>query len=109
MEVLVSRIFSSSSQGSSPDSGTSVSSRDATPAGRDPHKEEDNLDEEEESEEEESEEEEEEEETGESEEGEVEEEEAKVVLPVSKKKPMFLLRRLVSVKLFFTAKSNILD
>ena len=47
MEVLVSRIFSSSSQGSSPDSGTSVSSRDATPAGRDPHKEEDNLDEEE--------------------------------------------------------------
>ena len=106
MEVLVSRIFSSSSQGSSPDSGTSVSSRDATPAGRDPHKEEDNLDEEEESEEEE----EEEEETGESEEGEVEEEEeAKVVLPVSKKKPMFLLRRLVSAKLFFIAKSNILD
>ena len=104
MEVLVSRIFSSSSQGSSPDSGTSVSSRDATPAGRDPHKEEDNLDEEEESEEEE-----EEEETGESEEGEVEEEEAKVVLPVSKKKPMFLLRRLVSAKLFFLAKSNILD
>ena len=104
MEVLVSRIFSSSSQGSSPDSGTSVSSRDATPAGRDPHKEEDNLDEEEESEEEE-----EEEETGESEEGEVEEEEAKVVLPVSKKKPMFLLRRLVSAKLFFIAKSNILD
>ena len=102
MEVLVSRIFSSSSQGSSPDSGTSVSSRDATPAGRDPHKEEDNLDEEEESEEEE-------EETGESEEGEVEEEEAKVVLPVSKKKPMFLLRRLVSAKLFFIAKSNILD
>ena len=102
MEVLVSRIFSSSSQGSSPDSGTSVSSRDATPAGRDPHKEEDNLDEEEESEEE--------EETGESEEGEVEEEEeAKVVLPVSKKKPMFLLRRLVSAKLFFIAKSNILD
>ena len=106
MEVLVSRIFSSSSQGSSPDSGTSVSSRDATPAGRDPHKEEDNLDEEEESEEEE---EEEEEETGESEGGEVEEEEAKVVLPVSKKKPMFLLRRLVSAKLFFKAKSNILD
>ena len=106
MEVLVSRIFSSSSQGSSPDSGTSVSSRDATPAGRDPHKEEDNLDEEEESEEEE---EEEEEETGESEEGEVEEEEAKVVLPVSKKKPMFLLRRLVSAKLLFIAKSNILD
>ena len=103
MEVLVSRIFSSSSQGSSPDSGTSVSSRDATPAGRDPHKEEDNLDEEEESEEEE------EEETGESEEGEVEEEEAKVVLPVSKKKPMFLLRRLVSAKLFFIAKSSILD
>ena len=101
MEVLVSRIFSSSSQGSSPDSGTSVSSRDATPAGRDPHKEEDNLDEEEESEEE--------EETGESEEGEVEEEEAKVVLPVSKKKPMFLLRRLVSAKLFFIAKSSILD
>ena len=106
MEVLVSRIFSSSSQGSSPDSGTSVSSRDATPAGRDPHKEEDNLDEEEESEEEE---EEEEEETGESEEGEVEEEEAKVVLPVSKKKPMFLLRRLVRAKLFFITKSNILD
>ena len=104
MEVLVSRIFSSSSQGSSPDSGTSVSSRDATPAGRDPDKEEDNLDEEEESEEEE-----EEEETGESEEGEAEEEEAKVVLPVSKKKPMFLLRRLVSAKLFFIAKSNILD
>ena len=104
MEVLVSRIFSSSSQGSSPDSGTSVSSRDATPAGRDLDKEEDNLDEEEESEEEE-----EEEETGESEEGEVEEEEAKVVLPVSKKKPMFLLRRLVSAKLFFIAKSNILD
>ena len=103
MEVLVSRIFSSSSQGSSPDSGTSVSSRDATPAGRDPHKEEDNLDEEEESEEEE------EEETGESEEGEVEEEEAKVVLPVSKKKPMFLLWRLVSAKLFFIAKSSILD
>ena len=94
MEVLVSRIFSSSSQGSSPDSGTSVSSRDATPAGREPHKEEDNLDEEEESEEEE------EEETGESEEGEVEDEEAKVVPPVSKKKPMFLLRRLVSAKLF---------
>ena len=107
MEVLVSRIFSSSSQGSSPDSGTSVSSRDATPAGRDPHKEEDNLDEEEESEEEE--EEEEEEETGESEEGEEEEEEAKVVLPVSKKKPMFLLRRLVSAKLLFIAKSNVLD
>ena len=107
MEVLVSRIFSSSSQGSSPDSGTSVSSRDATPAGRDPHKEEDNLDEEEESEEEE--EEEEEEETGESEEGEADEEEAKVVLPVSKKKPMFLLRRLVSAKLFFITKSNILD
>ena len=106
MEVLVSRIFLSSSQGSSPDSGTSVSSRDATPAGRDPHKEEDNLNEEEESEEEE---EEEEEETGESEEGEVEEEEAKVVLPVSKKKPMFLLRRLVSAKLLFIAKSNILD
>ena len=106
MEVLVSRIFSFSSQGSSPDSGTSVSSRDATPAGRDPHKEEDNLNEEEESEEEE---EEEEEETGESEEGEVEEEEAKVVLPVSKKKPMFLLRRLVSAKLLFIAKSNILD
>ena len=105
MEVLVSRIFSSSSQGSSPDSGTSVSSRDATPSGRDPHKEEDNLDEEEESEEEE----EEGEETGESEEGEVEEEEAKVVLPVSKKKPMFLLRRLVSAKLFFITKSNILD
>ena len=84
-----------------------MSSRDATPAGgRDPHKEEDNLDEEEESEEEE---EEEEEETGESEEGEAEEEEAKVVLPVSKKKPMFLLRRLVSAKLFFIAKSNILD
>ena len=103
MEVLVSRIFSSSSQGSSPDSGTSVSSRDATPAGRDLDKEEDNLDEEEESEEEE------EEETGESEEGEVEEEEAKVVLPVSKKKPMFLLRRLVSAKLFFIAKSSILD
>ena len=103
MEVLVSRIFSSSSQGSSPDSGTSVSSRDATPAGRDLDKEEDNLDEDEESEEEE------EEETGESEEGEVEEEEAKVVLPVSKKKPMFLLGRLVSAKLFFIAKSNILD
>ena len=105
MEVLVSRIFSFSSQGSSPDSGTSVSSRDATPAGRDPHKEEDNLDEEEESEEEE----EEEEETGESEEGEADEEEAKVVLPVSKKKPMFLLRRLVSAKLVFNSKSNILD
>ena len=104
MEVLVSRIFLSSSQGSSPDSGTSVSSRDATPAGRDPHKEEES--EEEESEEEE--EEEEEEETGESEEGEVEEEEAKVVLPVSKKKPMFLLRRLVRAKLLFITKSNIL-
>ena len=86
-----------SPQGSSPDSGTSLSSRDATPAGRDQHKvekEQGEEDEEEEEEEEESEE----EESGEEEDEESEEEEEKegVVAPASKKKPMFLLRRLVS-------------
>ena len=83
------------SQGSSPDSGTSLSSRDATPAGRDQHKEEEEDEESGEEEEESGEE----EEDSEEEESEEEESEAKedVAMPASKKKPMFLLRRLVSI------------
>ena len=83
-----------SPQGSSPDSGTSLSSRDATPSGRDQQKEEqeeeESGEEEEESEEDESGGEEEEEED----QGAKEKEE--VAVPARIKKPMFLLRRLVS-------------
>ena len=86
------------SQGSSPDSGTSLSSRDATPAGRDQHKEEE---EEESGEEEECGEEEEESGEEDSEEGESDEEESEekddAAMPACKKRPMFLLRRLVSI------------
>ena len=85
-------------QGSSPDSGTSLSSRDATPSGRDEQKEEKEQEEEESGEEEE--ESEEDESGGEEEEEEEEDQGAKekeeVAVPARIKKPMFLLRRLVS-------------
>ena len=80
-------------QGSSPDSGTSLSSRDATPSGRDEQKEEKEQEEEESGEEEE---ESEEDESGGEEEDQGAKEKEEVAVPARIKKPMFLLRRLVS-------------